>query len=274
MVTRRHGNHRPLWRPDDTPLPRFYQSTIPKGMQAAMAGSALGLPALAAGPPRRWVNTPMRAVGWPVTNTPPLPVLLMSGGVESATLLYTLKHAGGVLPLFLDYGQRARRPEWRAVQTLCAALEVTPKAFDLRHFGNQVGALTPQRYHVPIPHRNFLAIAAAAGIAQAWGAEVLCLGITAADAEEDPCARDPFLTAIRAALASLSMILHTPFCHLSKAEVIGQGRNLGVPWQKTYSCLLGRARHCGICPQCQKRRAAFAQAASMDMDVHYAAGKQ
>nr|RNF68735.1 hypothetical protein EC580_02670 [Acidithiobacillus sulfuriphilus] len=63
-------------------------------------------------------------------------------------------------------------------------------------------------------------------------------------------------------------MLHTPRSAIStKAEVIGQGRNFGVPWQKTYSCLTGRAYHCGICPQCRKRRAAFAQAVPMWMSI-------
>lgn len=59
-------------------------------------------------------------------------------------------------------------------------------------------------------------------------------------------------------------ILHPPRSAIStKAEGIGQDRNFGVPWQKTYSCLSGRAYHWSICPQTRKRRAAFAQAVPM-----------
>ena len=70
-----------------------------------------------------------------------MPILLLSGGIESATLLYERRGAGGLRALFIDYGQRAARPERRAAVALCETtgtlLTILPlnlkKAVDLSH---------------------------------------------------------------------------------------------------------------------------------------------
>ena len=54
--------------------------------------------------------------------------------------------------------------------------------------------------------------------------------------------------------------LRTPYVSLGKHEVVRRGVELGVDHDTTYSCLLGYPVHCGRCPQCQKRRAAFHEA--------------
>ncbi len=199
----------------------------------------------------------------------PACVLLMSGGVESSTLLYGLADTDQIHPIFLDYGQRAAVQEWRAVKRIAATRNITPRRFDLSAFGNAVGALRTERYHVPLPHRNFVAIAAVASIASNLKVREIIIGLTADDAMVDPCSRLPFQRAIRDALSSLSLRLDTPYDGLTKTEVVKRGCRLGVPWETSYSCLLGRAEHCGYCPQCQKRRAAFTAAGASQQDVRY-----
>ncbi|MCY0871326.1 MAG: hypothetical protein OWQ56_01170 [Acidithiobacillus caldus] len=90
---------------------------------------------------------------------PPLPqpersLLLCSGGVESFTLTHAFGTDSGLYLFFLDYGQRAAAEEWKRVQTLARSLRLERERFDLRDFGEAVGRLRPQRYHVPTPHRN------------------------------------------------------------------------------------------------------------------------
>lgn len=196
-------------------------------------------------------------------------VLLMSGGVESSTLFFESAQSRQIVPIFLDYGQRAAAQEWRTVQNLTMSAEITAQRYDLSTFGNAVGALRAERYHVPLPHRNFVAIAAVAAIASNLKINVIRIGLSADDAQVDNCSRPAFQNAIGQTLNSLGLQLDTPLIHMTKTAIIEHGNRLNVPWQRTYSCLLGRSRHCGFCPQCQKRRTAFAQAGASDQDVGY-----
>ncbi len=189
--------------------------------------------------------------------------------MESSTLLYHLSQNGAVLPVFLDYAQRAAQQEWQAVQKLCAMRQIIPQRYDLSAFGNAVGALRAERYHVPLPHRNFVAIATITAIASNLKIKRMAIGLSADDAEVDTCSRPAFQGAIRKTLATLDLQLETPLIDLSKSAIINKGIALGVPWQNTYSCLLGRSTHCGYCPQCSKRRAAFALAGASAQDISY-----
>ena len=54
----------------------------------------------------------------------PIPILLLSGRIESATFLYERRGAGALRALFIDYGQRAARPERSAAVALCEKIPV------------------------------------------------------------------------------------------------------------------------------------------------------
>ncbi|MCE5388325.1 MAG: 7-cyano-7-deazaguanine synthase [Acidithiobacillus sp.] len=199
----------------------------------------------------------------------PASLLLCSGGVESSTLLLAL-HQGPVRPVFLDYGQRAADQEWQHVQSQCQNLALEPLRFGLADLGEELGRLRPHRFHVPMLHRNLLAISIAASAAAALAVQQIILGISADDAVTDACSRGNFLADLGTALGHLGLQVRTPFQDLSKQEIIRFGQSLGMNWKLSYSCLLGKAQHCGQCPQCEKRRAAFAAAALQDYDVNYA----
>ncbi|MCE5361293.1 MAG: 7-cyano-7-deazaguanine synthase [Acidithiobacillus sp.] len=198
-------------------------------------------------------------------------LLLMSGGVESSTLLRLLDAVGHTPePVFLDYAQRAAAEEWRRVQSQCARLGCAPLRLPMAELGNALGALRPQRFHVPVLHRNLIALAVASSAAAALGLRYLCIGVTADDAAVDASSRPALLHPLSEALAALQRELLCPLQDLRKAEVVALGQDLGVDWNLSYSCLLGRAQHCGACPQCLKRREAFQQAGLGHADVDYA----
>ena len=60
------------------------------------------------------------------------------------------------------------------------------------------------------------------------------------------------------------VVVSRPVGTLMKAEIIQLGDELEVPWKRTYSCYVGRRRHCGVCASCYNRRRAFAQAGRPD----------
>ncbi len=190
-------------------------------------------------------------------------ILLLSGGVESTTLLHQLARAGEpTQALFIDYGQRAAPLERRAAEDQCASLGVELVALDLARVGAAFRRGQDRKAHVPLPHRNLVALSLGLSYATNLGAGRLYLAANRDDALDYPSASHAFLAQFRLVCGLLGGVeLRTPYVDLAKPEVVRRGVTLGVDYDTTYSCLLGYAVHCGRCPQCQKRRAAFRAAA-------------
>ncbi|WP_308388466.1 7-cyano-7-deazaguanine synthase [Acidithiobacillus sp. AMEEHan] len=198
-------------------------------------------------------------------------LLLLSGGVESSTLLRLLRRGGlDPEPVFLDYAQRAATQEWQSVTAQCQQLGIAARRIPMRELGEALGKLRPHRFHVPMLYRNLIAISVAASVAGALGICHICMGISADDAAVDSGSRVEALAPLRNHLAALGHSLRLPLFELHKAEIVKLGQGLGVEWNLSYSCLLGRAQHCGACPQCLKRREAFRNAGLQAADVQYA----
>ncbi len=197
-------------------------------------------------------------------------VCLLSGGIESTTLLHRLARRGQVAPLFIDYGQRAAAQEWRAASWQCARLGLEPVRLDMAAVGEAFRAGQSQRFHVPLPHRNLVALSLGLSYGSQIGAARIAIALNRDDLHAYPSAAPGFLQAFGDMAASLEPIeLVTPLAALSKAQVVAEGIALGVDFAQTYSCLLGHALHCGRCPQCEKRRAAFAAVGSPEADTAY-----
>jgi 7-cyano-7-deazaguanine synthase len=192
-------------------------------------------------------------------------VLLLSGGVESTTLLAQLAAAGEpVQGLFIDYGQRGAVEERRASETHCERLGVELVPLDLARVGAAFRRGQERKAHVPLPHRNLVALALGLSYAANLGAKRFYLAANREDAAEHAASSHAFLAQFRIICGLLGEAeLRTPYLDFSKADVIKRGVQLGVDYDTTYSCLLGYPVHCGRCPQCQKRRDAF-RAAGVD----------
>lgn len=195
-------------------------------------------------------------------------LVLLSGGIDSVTLLH-LKHSEGaqLYALFIDYGQRAGREELRAASIHSAALGVPLQRLDMAAVGDAFRAGQTQRLHVPLPHRNLVALALGMSYAAQIGATCLHLALNRDDAGAYPSASPLFVEGFNNMAHSLGDIaVHTPLAELNKAQVIELAIKLGINLRDTYSCLLGYAKPCGYCPQCLQRRAALQAAAARDAD--------
>jgi 7-cyano-7-deazaguanine synthase len=193
-------------------------------------------------------------------------LVLASGGVETATLLHAYAAAGErPLALFLNYGQRPAAPERRAVADQCARLDLDREELDLSSIAGHFRDAHDRQFHVPLPHRNLVALSLALSLAERRAIPRLAVGLTADDAAATGSASDAFLAHFRDLTAELSAITaEAPLAKESKAEVVERGMQLGVDFALSYSCLLGYERPCGRCPQCRKRAAAFASADRAD----------
>ena len=186
-------------------------------------------------------------------------VLLLSGGIDSAVLL-ARERAAGQTPasLFIDYGQRAATQEWAAASAQACSAGSPLSRLDLSQVGDVFRAQREQKLHVPLPHRNLVALALGLSYAANTGATRVLLALNADDANAYPSAGTPFIAAFRAVAQSLGEFeVATPLIGMDKRAVVAAGIALGVNFAQTWSCLLGYAMPCRRCSQCRSRAAAF-----------------
>jgi len=215
----------------------------------------------------------------PEFNPPDAVVVIISGGLDSATLVYHLRAQGSdVRMLSFDYGQRHVR-ELNCARLIAQDLQLCHHVVDLRPVGALLGgsALTDLRKAVPdghytdesmratvVPNRNALMLDVAVAAAVTAGCDAVAFGAHGGDHVIYPDCRpefvDAFTTSARMAndgfLAAGFRVL-APFLHLTKAEIVRLGAGYGVPFERTWSCYRGGARHCGRCGTCTERREAF-----------------
>jgi 7-cyano-7-deazaguanine synthase len=189
-------------------------------------------------------------------------VVLLSGGVDSVALMHALAETGEpIQALFIDYGQRGARHERVAAEHFCEPLGVELIRFDLASVGETFRNVQARKAHVPLPHRNLVALALGVSYAANLGACKLYLAITREDTLAYPSASHPFLAQFRLLMGLIGNVgLATPYIDLSKAEVVRRGEEIGIDFSMAYSCMVGQPIHCGRCRQCLTRRAAFREA--------------
>lgn len=213
-------------------------------------------------------------------------VVLLSGGLDSATALAIARAAGhDCHALSLDYGQR-HRAELVAAARVAAALGAAEHRVMRLDMGGYAGsALTDARVAVPespsegipvtyVPARNTIMLALALGWAEVLDADAIYIGVNALDYSGYPDCRPEFVGAFQllADLATKRAVegrpirVEAPLILLSKAQIIQQGRVLGVDYGLTVSCYQADAdgRACGRCDSCRLRRAGFIQAGLND----------
>jgi 7-cyano-7-deazaguanine synthase len=221
----------------------------------------------------------------------PKAVILLSGGLDSATCLAMAKASGfDCYAISFSYGQRheAELQAATAVARHVGVKEHRVAAIDLAAFGGS--ALTDHSMAVPtsgvgegipityVPARNTVFLAYALAWAEVLEADDIFIGVNAVDYSGYPDCRPAFIDAF-AAMANLAtrravegrrMTIHSPLIDLSKAEIVRRGTTLGVPFAATVSCYQSDAsgRACGVCDSCRLRRQGFEQAGIPD-PTHY-----
>ena len=213
-------------------------------------------------------------------------VVLLSGGLDSATTLALAREAGFAChAISFDYGQR-HRCELAAARRVAAALGAAEHRIVSLGLGELGGsALTDEAIDVPtaptegipvtyVPARNTVFLALALGWAEVLGAQDLFIGVNAVDYSGYPDCRPAFIEAFerlanvatRAGVEGRPFRLHAPLIALSKAEIIRRGTALGVDYGLTVSCYDPDAggRACGRCDACRLRAEGFAAAGVPD----------
>ncbi len=224
-------------------------------------------------------------------------IILLSGGLDSTTVLYQAQAEGMELyALSFDYQQRHRRELDSATAIALSAVvsEHQIIRFDLRLWGGS--ALTDAAIELPslsnaplqpasstaamaenipvtyVPARNTIFLSFALAYAEAIGAERVYIGVNAVDYSGYPDCRPDYIRAMQEVFQlgtkqgreGQPIKIVTPLINLKKTEIVQLGNRLGVPWEKTWSCYAGDDVACGLCDSCRLRLAAFAELGLQD----------
>jgi len=223
-------------------------------------------------------------------------VILLSGGLDSSTVLYQAKADGcQCYAISFDYQQRHRKELNSALMlaNTVGVIEHQVVNFDLRQWGGsaltddkinlpQQRSLAEMADHIPttyVPARNTIFLSFALGYAEAIAAERVYIGVNALDYSGYPDCRPDYIQAIQEVFrlgtkqgrSGEPIKIIAPLIDLKKTEIIQLGNQLGVPWHLTWSCYAGNDIACGVCDSCQLRLAAFAELGLKD-PVLYAGG--
>ena len=213
-------------------------------------------------------------------------VVLLSGGLDSATVLAIARHGGWRChALSIDYGQRHRAELDAAARVALdlGAHEHRVARVDLGLFGGS--ALTDPAIAVPtqpaagipvtyVPARNTIFLSLALAYAEVREADAIFTGANAVDYSGYPDCRPEYMAAFerlanlatKRAVEGAPIRIESPIIAWSKARIVQEGASLGVDYSLTVSCYNADAagRACGRCDSCRLRRAGFEEAGVID----------
>jgi len=210
-------------------------------------------------------------------------IVLLSGGMDSATCLYLAKKRGyRCLCLSFDYGQRNKK-ELLAARTIARCVKVRwqkvrvdfpkeksalldkklalPKKRNIEAIGNDI----PRTY---VPARNIIFLSIAASYAETIGAEAVFIGAHSQDFSGYPDCRKEFFekfqtmlaTGTRAGVEGKAIKVFAPLLDMTKKKIVLLGASLDVPYHLTWSCYEGGKKPCGVCDACILREKGFMEA--------------
>ncbi len=222
---------------------------------------------------------------------PPRAVCLLSGGLDSATVLAVARRDGfSCYALSFDYGQR-HRAELKAASLVASHLGAAQHLtvlIDLRQFGGSAltaGIDVPKHKLVEemdtgipvtyVPARNTIFLSYALAWAEVLGAADIFIGVNAIDYSGYPDCRPDYIQAFQsmANLATKAAVegraglrIHTPLITLTKSGIIQLGTSLGVDYSITHSCYdpAPDGAPCAECDSCLLRRRGFSEAGLND----------
>lgn len=215
-------------------------------------------------------------------------VVLLSGGLDSATVLYIAKKEGFRCHcLIFDYGQRHRR-EIESAKRVARSAGCTYKILKIK-LPWRGSALLDKKIRIPtrelkntrtqepvpdtyVPARNIIFLSFALSYAEAIGAKAIYIGAHAQDYSGYPDCRPEFFRAFRnmarlgtkAGIENKSIHILAPLLHKNKAQIIRLGKKLGVPFELTWSCYRGGRSPCRACDSCYYRAKGFKEAGHLD----------
>ena len=201
-------------------------------------------------------------------------IVLLSGGVDSATLAFWLKNQGyAIEALYFDYRQGQVNGERMHALTIARKLDIAITVIETPLPSDSLGNTSPSQNPFIRENENRLfanvtcMYAMAIVLALTRGFDLICVGINAEDARAHPGLGNGFVETIEK-LASIStghrINILMPFLQKDKSSIVRVGSSIGVPYVDTWSCGADVRKHCGECAGCLARKEAFKEAKLSD----------
>ena len=214
----------------------------------------------------------------------PRSVVLLSGGMDSCVCAALAVRDTEAAALHISYGQRTEERERWAFERICDRLGIkrrlalkndtlsiiggsalTDHEIAVPEAGQQIGKKIPVTY---VPFRNAHFLAAAVSWAEVLEAKKIYIGAVEQDSSGYPDCRPAYYQAfnevIQAGTREGSIEIVTPLIALRKSAIVKLGRELGAPFDLTWSCYSREDKACGVCESCVLRQRAFAEAEAHD----------
>ena len=204
-------------------------------------------------------------------------VVLLSGGLDSATTLYLAQDKGfDCRCLIFDYGQRHKKEILRAKEIAktagCKAqvvkITLPWQGSSLLNKNLPLPEFLENRKGIPstyVPARNTIFLSFAVSYAETIGAQTIFIGANAIDFSGYPDCRPEFYKAFKevikkgtkAGSQGKGISIQTPLINKTKAQIVKLAKKLGVPLKLTWSCYKGANVPCGVCDSCKLRAKGF-----------------
>ena len=202
-------------------------------------------------------------------------VIIYSGGLDSTTLLYEEQRRIALAVTF-DYGSNHGIREQECARHHCQRLGIEHLVINLSFMGQYFSSsLTSGADAIPtgsydeenirstvVPFRNGIMLSVACGLAESRGLKRVLMANHGGDHAIYPDCTPHFVETMNAAMQAGTyegVVLDSPYTHITKADILRRGAQLGIDYAHTYSCYCGNEIHCGRCATCVERREAFAQ---------------
>ena len=203
-------------------------------------------------------------------------ILILSGGMDSVTLLYDFQERIALAVSF-DYGSNHNAREIPFAEYHCQQLGIRhitiPLGFMPEYFKSSLlegaDAIPEGNYDdenmksTVVPFRNGIMLSIAVGLAESMNLKHVMMANHGGDHAIYPDCRQAFVDAFSEAAAAgtyVGVTLLSPYTNWTKADIARRGKELGIDYSNTWSCYKGGDRHCGRCGTCVERREALAEA--------------
>ena len=211
-------------------------------------------------------------------------VIIVSGGMDSITLLYEYKERIA-LGVSFDYGSNHNAREIPFAELHCRRLGIPhltiPLDFMHRYFRSSLlegaEAIPEGNYDddnmksTVVPFRNGIMLSIAAGLAESRGLHYVMMANHGGDHTIYPDCRPAFVDAMSQATEAGTYVgvqVSAPYTQITKTDIARRGAALGIDYTETWSCYKGGERHCGKCGTCSERIEALAEAGIEDHTLY------
>lgn len=203
-------------------------------------------------------------------------IIIVSGGMDSVTLLYEYKDRIA-LGISFDYGSNHNSKEIPFAKMHCERLGIKhitiPLDFMHKYFKSSLlsgaDAIPEGHYEdenmksTVVPFRNGIMLAIAAGIAESNNLSHVMIANHGGDHAIYPDCRPEFISSMSDATKAGSyngVTVLAPYTNITKGEIAKRGKKLGIDYTETWSCYKGGNKHCGKCGTCVERKEALREA--------------